>query len=169
MPQSSKINTAKATRRPLRFETIDDVRREIDRIIAAECAGTLCSAGNWTPGQAFGHLAAWINYAWEGYPPELRPNWAVRFIMRRLVRKIARSGYPSGSRIPSVENGTFATEPLSTEVGAKQLREALDRLESPEPAKFDSPAFGRVEEDVRVALQLRHAELHLGYFLLEAA
>jgi hypothetical protein len=59
------------TRRTLRFDTIDDALAEIERIVAAEPGGTLNRLGNWTPGQIKGHVAAWINYSFEGYP--IRP------------------------------------------------------------------------------------------------
>lgn len=163
------IDTAKAQRRLLRFESIDEVRREIDRIAAAEHAGTLRITGNWSPGQAFGHLAAWINYGWDGYPPQLQPIWLIRFIMRRMVKRMAHGGYPAGMRLPRTANGTFATERLSTDEGSRQLCEALSRLERHEPAKYHSPAFGEVDDETRIALQLRHAELHLGYFWPESS
>jgi hypothetical protein len=160
----SHVNTAKVQRRQLRFNSTDEVRREIDRIVAAENAGTLRSTGNWSPGQAFGHLAAWINYAWDGYPPQLNPPWFMRLLLRPLATRYARRGFPQGTRIPKVDEGTFATQPIETAEAAKRLFAALDRLDAGEPAKFHSPAFGRVSDEVRLSLQLRHAELHLGYF-----
>lgn len=166
---STNVDTKHAERRQLRFESIDDVRREIDRIVAAEQAGTLRITGNWSPGQAFGHLASWINYGWDGYPPELQPNWIVRLLLRRLVKRIAHDGYPAGSRIPRIAEGTFATQVFTTEDGARRLRDALDRLERREPVQFHSPAFGQVSDDVRIAMQLRHAELHLSFFWPEAS
>jgi hypothetical protein len=155
---------SRVARRELRFTGIDDVRREMDRIIAAERTGTLRSTGNWTPGQAFGHLAAWINYGWDGYPTELNPPWFVRLFLRPMARRYARRGFPAGCRIPKVAEGTFATEKLSTDEGAERLRQALTRLESREPVKHHSPAFGKASDELRVATQLRHSELHMSYF-----
>ena len=45
-------------RRRLRFETIEDLVREIDETVAADQAGRIESPGAWTPGQILGHLAA---------------------------------------------------------------------------------------------------------------
>lgn len=159
------VNTAKLCRsehRRLRFSCIDDMLAEIDRIVAAERAGTLKRAGNWTVGQTFGHLAAWINYGWEGYPGR-KPPWFVRWILNRKKAAYLRDGMPRGVRIPGVEGGTHGTEPLSTEEGTRRLREALARLQRREPVTFDSPAFGAMSDEERLAIQLRHAELHLGY------
>jgi hypothetical protein len=69
-----------------------------------------------------------------------------------------------GVRIPRVENGTFATAALGTAEGADLLRAALQRLKDGTPAKHDSPAWGPMTHDERVALNLRHAELHLSFF-----
>jgi len=145
--------------RSLRFETIDDVQAEVDRIVAA--AGTLRQSGNWTAGQAFGHLAAWINYSYDGYP--FKTPWFIRMILKLRVKHYLRKGLSAGVRIPGVAAGTYATEDLSIEEGADQLRRALTRLKSDEPARYDSPAFGKLTDEDRIALNLRHAELHLGF------
>jgi hypothetical protein len=158
---SANIGAAKVQdHRRLRFQTIDDVRAEIDRIIAAEGAGALRRSGNWTAGQIFGHLATWISYGYEGFP--MRVPWFIRLILRFKVKSYLRDGMPTGVRIPNVEGGTYATERLGTEEGARRLHAALQRLER-EPARYDSPAFGRMTEEDRIAMNLRHAELHLGF------
>ena len=148
--------------RKLTFNSVDELLAEIDRIIAADRASALRRCGNWTAGQIFGHLAAWINYGWEGYPGRT-PPWFIRFILRRMKIKYLRDGMRRGVRIPRVKEGTFGLEPLSTEEGAQRLRQALARLKNREPVKFDSPAFGKMSDEERVRFQLRHAELHLGY------
>lgn len=157
------ISTAKVTdRRKLEFKTVDDVLRDVDRIVAADAAGKLRRTGNWTAGQSMGHIAAWMNYAYEGYPMG-RPPFLIRVILGFLKNKYLRKGMPAGVQIPKVENGTFATEAISTEEGADRLRKALARLRAPEPARFPSPAWGNLSDAERVVLNLRHAELHLSF------
>ena len=154
-------STSASERRSLRFNAIDDLLAEVDRIVAAEKAGTLRQSGHWTAGQAFGHVAAWINYSYDGYP--FKTPWFVRMILQTRIRKYLRDGMPAGVRIPRVEGGTYATQRVSAEEGAAQLRRALTRLASDEPATHDSPAFGKLTDEDRTALNLRHAELHLGF------
>lgn len=149
-------------RRALRFNSIEKLRADIDRILAADKAGKLRCTGNWTAGQAMGHIAAWINYSYDGYPMG-PPPWIVRLILGFLKKKYLRQGMPAGVEIPKVKGGTFATEPLSTGEGAARLRKALARLASNEPAKFPSPAWGEMPAEERIALNLRHAELHLSF------
>jgi hypothetical protein len=76
-----------------------------------------------------------------------------------FIHKPMRRGF----RIPRTVGGTFGTEPMGTDEGAARLRSALERLRGREPARHDSPAFGPLTDDERIALNLRHAELHLGY------
>ncbi len=156
------VNTAKvADRRRLRFATVDDLLTDVDRIVAAEKGGTLRRTGNWTPGQVFGHIATWANYAYEGYP--FRPPWFIRWILRKKKVAYLRDGMPAGVRIPKVPNGTFGTEAMSTDEGIKRLRLAMLRLKNGEPAKFDSPAWGKMPLEERIAMNLRHAELHMSF------
>ncbi len=160
---ASSVNTAQVQgRRKLRFNSIDELVRDIDCILAADQAGTLRQLGNWTPGQILGHVAAWINYSYDGYPLG-PPPWFIRIILRMRVKKYMRDGLPAGVRIPKTEHGTFGLDPFGTADGADRLRRALTRLRSDEPVKFDSPAFGPMSKEDRIVLNLRHAELHLSF------
>jgi hypothetical protein len=153
-------NTA-TEHRSLHFDSIDDVLAEIDRIVAADRAGMLRRGGNWTPGQAFSHLAAWIEYGYEGYP--FRPPWFVRVIGRLMAKSAARKPMRRGFRIPGVEAGTYGVEEMTTDEGAARLKLALQRLKDGEPPRFESPALGPMSMNDRIGLNLRHAELHLGF------
>jgi len=58
---STPVDTGKIVgRRPLRFETIDQMMAEVDRLVEAERAGRIKRLGNWT--QILGHLSAWAFY-----------------------------------------------------------------------------------------------------------
>jgi hypothetical protein len=157
------INTKTAERRKLRYSSIGELNADIDRLVAADKAGKLRQTGNWTLGQAMGHLTSWINYGYEGFPMG-PPPWPIRFMLKFLKKKYLRDGMPAGVRIPKTTDGTFGIEPMSTDEGATRLKKALARLESSEVAPYPSPAWGDMPQDERVAINLRHAELHLGFF-----
>lgn len=163
MRPMSTIDTSKAERRRLQFRSIDDVLAEIDRIVEAERKGTLRTTGNWTAGQVFNHLATWINYGYEGFPSGANPPWFIKLILKPMKKKYLRDGMRPGVKIPRVKDGTFGTEPMGTAEGAAKLKKALAALKNREPVKFHSPAFGAMPDNERVAFQLRHAELHLGF------
>jgi hypothetical protein len=157
------INTKRAPRRTLRFNSIDEAIAEIDRIVAAEQAGTLRSTGNWSAGQVFNHIATWLNYSWDGFPPLVNAPFFVRAILRMMRKRYIHKPTGAGVKIPGLPGGTLGTEPCSTEEGARNLKAALLRLKNGEPAKFHSPAFGPLTEHERTQFQLRHCELHMGF------
>ena len=160
---SAQIETGKVTeRRRLRFHSLDDLAAEIDRIVAADEAGRLRTSGNWTAGQTLGHLASWINYGWDGYPFPT-PPWFVRVFLKFMRKKYLRDGMPAGVKIPNADGGTYGTERLSTADGAERLRSAVHRLKSGEEPRHHSPALGPMSREERIALNLRHSELHLSF------
>ncbi|HZW05597.1 MAG TPA: DUF1569 domain-containing protein [Phycisphaerales bacterium] len=150
-------------RRKLHFASIDDALRDAELIAESDRRGTLKRCGNWTAGQALGHVAGWITFALDGYPPDLRPPWFVKVILRMMKSKYMR-GLPSGARIPKVEGGTKNTEVLSTEEGLARLRTAWQRLGKTAPTR-PNPVFGQLSHDEWIALNLRHAELHQSFFV----
>lgn len=157
------IDTAKVTGcRQLRFETPEDLMRDVERLVAAERGGTLTRCGNWTLGQALGHLAAWVDYAFDGYPMK-PPPWLIRVIVRFSKNKFVHDRMPRGVRIPGIEGGTKATEVISTDEGVARLERAWGRLRASKPTQ-KSPIFGAMTHEEWIGLNLRHAELHLGFF-----
>jgi hypothetical protein len=163
---STPIDTSKvANRRKLHFDTIDQMLAEADRLAAAEKAGQLKRLGNWTLGQALGHLAVWAEFGYEGNPP-LKVPFFIRWILRLQKKKFIRGPMPAGVRIPSVEGGTFGTEPMSVEEALPRLRRVMERVKTETPP-FPSLALGKLTHEEAIAINLRHAELHLGFFTTE--
>lgn len=157
----TEIDTKTATHRSLKFQTVDDVMQELDRIAAADSAGSLKTNGNWTPGQNLSHLAAWIEYGYNGFPLKA-PPFFVRWILKRMMKKTLANGMSPGMKIPGVPGGTTGQEDMETGAAIERYKAALLRMQS-EPAIYDSPAFGKVPDDVRIKMMLIHAELHLGF------
>jgi len=157
------VDTAKVVdRRVLHFDSIDQALAEVDRLVAAERAGHLRRLGNWTLGQALGHLAAWAEYSYTGTP--LKVPFFIRWIMKLRKRKFLYGPMRSGVRIPGVAGGTLATEPLPLEEALGRLRRILERLKTEAPTAPNS-IFGMLTHEEWVALNMRHAELHLGFFV----
>lgn len=161
----SQIDTSRVQgRRPLKFSTGQELLADAERLARAEGAGTLRILGNWTLGQAFGHLAAWTNYPFDGYPAELRPPWFIKVILRLRKAKYLTQGLPSGVKIPNVAGGTAATEKIPTADGLSRLKRAWARLSISAPIA-PNPIFGPMTHEEWIAVNLRHAELHLSFFL----
>jgi hypothetical protein len=159
------VDTGKvADRRILRFESIDQMTAEVDRLAEAERAGRLRRLGNWTLGQTLGHLAAWAEYSYTGAP--LKPPFYIKWFLRLRKRKFLYGSMRAGVRIPGVEGGTLATEPVPLEEALGRMRRVMGRLKSEAPTA-PSPIFGPLSHEEWVALHLRHAELHLGFLTPE--
>lgn len=158
------IHTKKvAGRRKLRFETVQECEAEVGRLCEAERAGRLKALGNWTLGQTLGHLASWIEYAYEGYPMK-QPPWVLRAITRLLLGRLLNKPASPGLRLPGVAAGTYGTEPCGLDEGEARVRAAYARLLK-EPAKVPSPLFGMLSKEDLIKLHLRHAELHLSFLV----
>ncbi len=156
------VKTGKVERRKLRFDSLDQLLGELDRIQQAHESDRIKLQGNWSLGQILSHIAAWIEYGYVGYPVK-PPPFFFRWILKLMLGKYLKSGMPSGVKIPGTKEGTFGQDDIPVAEAADRLRQNIQRLKSGEPAKFDSPAFGPMSHEDRIALNLRHAELHLGF------
>lgn len=157
------VNTAKVShRRRLSFTSVDEVLAEADRLVAAERGGRLVRLGNWTLGQTLGHLAAWAGFCFDGYP--INPPRVIGWILRLRRKQFIHGTMPAGVRIPRVSGGTVGTEALSTEEGHQRFRRAFERLKDNRPPDRH-PFLGRMSHEDWIALNLRHAELHLSFML----
>lgn len=153
---------ANSDHRKLHFESLDELLRELDALDQAYAQQRLQTTGTWTPAQILSHLAAWIEYGYTGYPVAT-PPWILRVILKMMLKRYLRSGMPRGIRIPGVKEGTTGQDDAPFEAASQRLRTACLRLMNGEPCPHDSPAFGAMSHEDRIRLNLRHAELHLGY------
>jgi hypothetical protein len=151
-----------ATGRPLRFNTIDEALAEALRLAAAEREGGLTQLGTWTLGQTLGHLATWASFALDGYPDNVRAPLPVRLIVRLFRNRIINKAMPVGMKIRGVAGGTVGTELLTTDDGMSRFQDAMERLRRTAPSE-PNPLLGRLTHDEWIQLNLRHAELHLGF------
>ncbi len=161
---SGSVNTKTVTgRRELHFATIDDCISDVQRIMAADREGRLTTIGNWSPGQIPSHLAAWIEYGYEGYPVKPLPRLVRFFFMKPKLRHILAKGMGPGISIPGVAGGTTGADEVPVREAGPRLIAALNRLASDDPAKYPSPAFGDMTNEDRRRLMLRHAEMHMSF------
>jgi uncharacterized protein DUF1569 len=158
---AAPVDTGKVNgRRHLKFESIDQVLAEVDRLAEAERAGRLGHVGNWTLGQSLGHLACWAEYSYTGIP--LNTPFFIKWILRSRKQKFIHEPMRAGVKIPGVSGGTLATEVVPLDEALGRVHRALARLKSEAPTLVHA-IFGPLSHDEWVAINLRHAELHLGF------
>ncbi len=160
-PTATPVDTGKVVgRRKLKFDSIDQALAEVDRLVEAERAGRLGHVGNWTLGQTLGHLASWAEYAYAGIP--MKTPLVIKWILRLGKQKFIHEPMRAGVKIPGVKGGTLATEPVPLDEANGRIHSALARLKSEAPTLVH-PIFGTLTHDEWIAINLRHAELHLGF------
>jgi hypothetical protein len=69
-------------------------------------------------------------------------------------------------RIPGVKGGTLATNDTPVDEALARLRPVMARLKSEAPIRPDV-FLGPLSHREWIAFHLRHAELHLGFFMPE--
>jgi hypothetical protein len=162
MSASSASTTSVASRRVLRFSSIDDALAEAERLVMAEREGRLDCVGTWKLGRALGHLATWANFAHDGYPPEVRAPLPVRMILRMMRGVVLKKGMMPGVRIGKLPGGTVGLDEMDADEGLRRFRAAMERLRT-SPPTLPNPVFGPLTHEQWIQLNLRHAELHLGF------
>jgi hypothetical protein len=161
--QSVPVDTGKVlSRRTLRFETIDQMMADVNRLVEAERAGRLKRLGNWTLGQTLGHLAGWAEFGYTGSP--LNPPFFIKWILRLRKQKFIWEPMAAGVKIPGVKGGTLNTEPMSTDEGLARFKRVMERLKK-EPPTHPHNVFGQLTHEEAIAITLRHAELHLSFLV----
>lgn len=150
-------------RRRIRYNSFDDILADAERIVQASHVKQL---GNWTPGQAFEHLA-------KSFNSSVKESEATLPLWRRLLAKAAkpillRYGLPYGFKIEAV-NQVAAREflpsgQIANEDGLQRLREAIQRL-SRNKMTAKHNLLGRMSAADWEKMHCRHAELHLRLFI----
>src|SRR5436305_15072328 len=92
------IDTARVgSRRELRFNSLDDIAAEVERLAAAKEIKTL---GNWSSGQVLQHLAMTMQNSIDGFPSFVPA--AIRLFLRLFMkRRILTTPMSAGFKLPS--------------------------------------------------------------------
>jgi hypothetical protein len=154
------INTAKITRRAVRFDTIDQALAEAARITALQKSNAAQYAGNWDASQIINHVAAWAEYAYT--PNPMRAPWFVKLLLRPMKSRFLNKGLPAGRHIPKIPGGTLATEKVPIDAALERFQKIFTRLKTDPPTQ-PSPVFGTLTHEEAIKLNLRHAELHMSF------
>lgn len=152
------VDTKKATgRRKLRFQSLDDVLADVDRLAMAPVR----PLGNWSLGQVCQHLAETMNRSIDGF--EFQASLPIRIVARLAKRWILTRGFGPGFRLPRQAVGMLPA-PTDTQAGVRALRASVTRLLQ-ETRRARSPVFGPMTVEEWTQLHLRHSELHLSFIV----
>ncbi len=153
------INTKQATRRELRFEKIDDILADA----RAVTAGPHHATGNHSPAEIIHHVAYFIDKPVTGF------GFTAPLVMRlfgRALRLMGRATAPiaPGLNPPRAVAQRFWPEPgVTLDDAMAYLARSVDAAREPGRMRHPSPLFGRLSHEQWIALNCRHAELHLSF------
>ncbi len=151
-----------AQRRSLTFDNLDQVKQEIDRLLA----GGYTKTGNWNLSQVCGHLHDWMRFAMDGYPQAPAPIRLMLWLMkvttgRRQFESVLKNGFKD--RLPTMPQTVPDADRASDAESVKQLTDTINRFQTHSGPIVASPLFGPVTRDEALKLQLAHCAHHLSF------
>jgi uncharacterized protein DUF1569 len=146
-----------ANRRTLKFNTLDDLVRDVQDVSKTGVNST----GNWSAGQIVQHVAAVIDASIDGF------SFTVPLPMRilgRLIRgRALKKGLNPGIKMPRSAQASFKPGPETRfEDAAKNLAQSVD-LAKQRTMTAVSPIFGQLTHEQWIQLHCRHAEMHFSF------
>lgn len=146
-----------ASRRVLRFASLDDVAADAERLVSSPGTTML---GNWSLSHLLMHLATAINSSIDGI--SVRAPWYVRLVALPIKRRILTRRMRAGFKLPRAVEPNFFPSAESPQEALAALRGAIERTHI-ERMTARHPILGRLTHAQWTQLHLRHAELHLSF------
>jgi len=149
-------------KRQLKYQSFDEMLEDVESL---QRDGYV-SHGNWTLGQACGHVADWMRFPMDGFPKPPLPMRAMFWLMKVTVapgmkRKILAEGFKGG--MPTAPQTVPAADSITDQHGVDKLKQTVERLQAWDKELIPSPLFGPMDKDTQVKVSLLHAEHHFGF------
>ncbi len=146
-------------RRTLHFDSIADIRNEIDELANTEVE----TVGNWSFAQILDHLSNSMNACFDGF--NFQAPWIIRNTVGRLLKnRFVTKPMPAGFKLPKRGRQLLPKEQPDLDEALMRVRTALDRFDREQPSK-PHPVLGSLTPEQSVQLNCRHAELHLSFVI----
>jgi len=151
-------------RRAPTFATLADAVADAERLRD----GGYDRAGNWDLSQTCDHLADWLRFAVDGYPPAPLPLRPVLFALRHtlapvMLRRTLASGHMRAGG-PTMRQTVHATGG-DDRAAVERFRMAVERFTNHPGPYRPSPMFGPLDRETTTQLQLVHCAHHLGFLV----
>jgi hypothetical protein len=159
---SARIDTKKVKgRRELHFATLAEVQAEAERLASIPVR----QLGNWPLGYSLAHLAGSMKMSLDG--ANFKAPFYIRMFAPLIKKQLLRGPMRPGFQLPKqATEQLMPRSALTTLEGLDQLRTQIERL-SREPKRAPSAVFGPMTREEWDQLHLRHAELHLSFYVPE--
>src|SRR5262245_38076767 len=131
----------KPQRRSLAFNDLDEVIADVENLRAKGND----KAGNWNLAQISGHVAEWLRFAIDGYPPNGCVIGSILWMMKvTLGKKVLRNAIRT-NKMPTggPTNPSTVAPPDSDEAAAiEKLKSVIARFRSHTGEYYPSPLYG---------------------------
>ncbi len=155
--------TIPGARRRLSFDSWDDVLSDLDALERGNR-----QIGAWDLSQVCLHLADWLQFPVQGFPPARFPLSILLPILRhtvgpRQLRSILTTGqFPTGGpTFPQTVHPPHA----QPHVAAQRLRAAISAFREHSGEYLPSPVFGVMDRPTVDQLQRTHCAHHFGFLM----
>jgi hypothetical protein len=146
-------------RRELHFANINEILADAQQL----ASGQVRQLGNWSLGQATWHMAKTMKLSLDG--THFRAPLLLRLFAPLFKKRLLRGPMRPGFKLPRNAAAEFIPAGfISTEQGLADLQANIERLNR-ETRRAPSPVFGQMTREEWDQLHLRHAELHLSFFV----
>ena len=148
--------------RKLDYANLDEMLADVDDLLQYGYE----RSGNWTLGQAAGHVAEWISFPMDGFPtPPLLMRSAFRVmrvtgVAQRMAKNILADGFKPGTPTAPV---TVPDASYSDQAGVARLRAVVQQLKQFDGPLQESPLFGPLDHATHVRVSLLHGAHHFGF------
>lgn len=151
-------------RRELSFGTLDAAVADARHLLVAGYT----RAGNWSLGQACGHLALFVRLPIDGVPPLPLGIKVVGFLVRNTIgpglkRKMLATGKIPAGR-PAIRETVLPADADDT-ANLTEFETQIERLRKFTGVPHPSPLLGPITNGELVRLTCIHAALHLGFLV----
>lgn len=153
---------------PRDYNSIDELKAELDRIEASHQAGTLKVTGNWSAGKIFDHCSKPMKLAFDGFFDEqgkpIKFPFYIRFFGVFLLKPmLGRSHMKPGIKLPAAASSMLPADDCTFEQGIEALREQLARMDHGETMTAKSPLLGKMTHKQWVLMHIDHCRMHFGF------
>ena len=158
------VNVKKAERRPVHFDTLDDIVRDAGTVTVGPHRVT----GNWTAAQNIWHVAHTIGMSNRGF--NFKAPLPLKLVGRtlKLLGQHTRPINP-GIKAPAKIAAAFTPPPdLTLDFALAKLKDEV-QYATTHGMTHPSPLFGKMSHETWIKAHCRHAELHLSFIAPSSA
>ncbi len=152
-----------ATRRQLKFDSLDEVVRDAESLLAKGYE----RAGNWDLAQCCGHLVEWMRFPMDGFPRPPLPIRMMFAVLRPLVgrKELLRAIEKSEMRSSRTDPRTIPPSGGDPAAAVAKLKDTVERMKSYTGEIRPSPFFGKMTREEWFGLNRVHAAHHLSFLI----